>query len=270
MIRPPSKNISKIFREEGHLIDEALRQAVRAALRRHKLLGESIVIWKDGRVVWVPPEEIPCDDVEPAPMVTAVTAAHQAALASFGERLRESARFHMGTGDIHRTLRDLARDLVQAGIDYAVLGGMALNAHGYARETMHVDVLVRPAGLESFQERLVGRGYVPAFAGARKSFRNTATNTKVEFLTTGDYPGDGRPRPVAFPDPVAVAVTIDGIRFVDLPNLISLKLASGMMQPARRRDLADVQDLISTLSLPRDFADQLLPYVRDTYHLLWN
>ncbi|MEO8145839.1 MAG: zeta toxin family protein [Betaproteobacteria bacterium] len=35
-----------------------LREAVRAARRRHKALGESIVIWRDGKVVEVPPEEI--------------------------------------------------------------------------------------------------------------------------------------------------------------------------------------------------------------------
>ena len=176
----------------------------------------------------------------------------------------------MGTGDVHRTLHELARDLSKAGIDYAVVGGMALNAHGYARETVDVDVLVRPADLARFAELYAGRGYVPAFAGARKAFRNSATNTKVEFLTTGEYPGDGRPKPVAFPDPAAVAVTIDGVRFVDLPNLITLKLASWMTQPARRRDLADVQDLIRALGLPRDLGGQLPAYVQETYWLLWD
>ncbi len=176
----------------------------------------------------------------------------------------------MGTGNVHRTLHDLARDLSEAGIDYAVIGGMALNAHGYARETVDVDVLVRPAGLARFEELYAGRGYVPAFPGARKTFRNTATNTRVEFLIAGAYPGDGKPKPVAFPDPAAVAVTIDGVRFVDLPNLIALKLASGMTQPARRRDLADVQDLIRILGLPRDWGGQLPAYVQQTYWLLWD
>jgi hypothetical protein len=36
-----------------------IRNGVRAALRRHKLLGQSIVVWRDGKVVEVPPEEIP-------------------------------------------------------------------------------------------------------------------------------------------------------------------------------------------------------------------
>jgi len=39
-------------------ITKALREAGRDAWRRHKALGHPIVIWRDGRVVEVPPEEI--------------------------------------------------------------------------------------------------------------------------------------------------------------------------------------------------------------------
>lgn len=171
----------------------------------------------------------------------------------------------MGSGAVHATLRQLAADLREAGIDYAVVGGMALNAHGYRRETVDVDVLIRPEGLDAFCERLVGRGYLPAFEGARKTFRSTATNTRIEFLTTGEYPGDGKPKPVAFPDPAGVSIEIDAIRVLDLPSLITLKLASGMTQPGRRRDLADVQDLARVLALDTGFADRLDPYVRQTF-----
>jgi len=69
---------------------------------------------------------------------------------------------------------------------------------------------------------------------------------------TGEYPGDGLPKPVAFPDPTAPGVTveIEGIRVVTLEKLIELKLALGMSAPYRLRDLADVQDLIIRLRLP--------------------
>jgi len=43
---------------EGTPIDRAIEKGVRAALRRHKLLGFPIAIWKDGKPVWIPPEEI--------------------------------------------------------------------------------------------------------------------------------------------------------------------------------------------------------------------
>ena len=36
----------------------AARKAVRAAVRRHKLLGQSIAVWEDGKVVIVPASSI--------------------------------------------------------------------------------------------------------------------------------------------------------------------------------------------------------------------
>ena len=36
----------------------AAQQAVRAALREHKLAGNSIAVWRNGQVVLVPPEKI--------------------------------------------------------------------------------------------------------------------------------------------------------------------------------------------------------------------
>jgi len=198
------------------------------------------------------------------PMI-AVNERHRAALATADERLRESERFHMGMGKVHETLTALVADLEREGIDYAVIGGMALNRHGYQRETVDVDVLVRPEGLDAFHDRLVGRGYRPAFDGARKTFKYTRTGTKVEFITTGEYPGDGKPKPVVFPDPAAAYREIGGARIIDLPRLVELKLASGMTQPARRRDLADIQDLIRTIGLDESLAQQLDPYVREMY-----
>lgn len=197
--------------------------------------------------------------------LASLNALHQEALTTFDHRLRESDMFHAGIGKVHRTLESLARNLERSGIDYAVIGAMALNAHGYARETVDVDVLVTPAGLDVFRRDHVGRGYRPAFEGARKSFRNTETDVKVEFVVAGEYPGDGKAKPVAFPDPASVAVVINGVRMISLPKLIELKLASGMTNRSRLRDLADVQDLIATLGLDESLAGTLDPYVQETY-----
>jgi len=43
-------------------IQQGLHKAVADALARHKLLGESIAIWKDGKVVIVPAHEIQLPD----------------------------------------------------------------------------------------------------------------------------------------------------------------------------------------------------------------
>ncbi len=37
-------------------------EAVQQALLHHKRAGNPIAVWRDGRVVWIPPEEIAVDD----------------------------------------------------------------------------------------------------------------------------------------------------------------------------------------------------------------
>ncbi|MCC6299493.1 MAG: hypothetical protein IT314_09350 [Anaerolineales bacterium] len=185
------------------------------------------------------------------------------------EILRESEAFFMKEGKVHQTLKRLARLLEADSIPYAIVGGMALGLLGYTRETVDVDILLTPQGLERFRERLVGKGYVPAFTGATKSFLDAETRVKVEALVTGDYPGDGKPKPVAFPDPAKVSVERDGYRVIGLEKLIELKLASGMTAPHRLRDLADVQDLISILDLPLTIREQLDESVQGEYQRLW-
>jgi hypothetical protein len=46
-------------------IERALRAAVRDALLRHKRDGDPVAVWRDGRVVWIQPDDIPIPD-EPA------------------------------------------------------------------------------------------------------------------------------------------------------------------------------------------------------------
>jgi Uncharacterised nucleotidyltransferase len=177
--------------------------------------------------------------------------------------------FFMQQGKVYETLRRLAQNLPEAGIDYAVIGGMALAVHGYIRLTQDVDLLMSPSGLEQFQQTLVGRGYVAAFPGARKMFRDAVTGVKVEIITAGEFPGDGKPKSVRFPDPVAIAIDRDGLRVARLETLIELKLASGLTAPDRLKDLADVQELIRSLDLPQQLAQQLDPFVQDEYLRLW-
>lgn len=178
--------------------------------------------------------------------------------------IQNAAGFFMKTDPVHRALREITKRLRDLGVDYAVAGGMALVAHGYDRTTVDVDILVTPQGLKTIHDSLEGLGYVPPFAGS-KHLRDTQTGVRIEFIVTGQFPGDGKPKPVAFPDPAAASVEIDGIRYVDLPTLLELKLASGMTNPGRLRDLADVQELIRVLKLPRDYAAKLNPYVREKF-----
>jgi hypothetical protein len=57
MISKPKKSIHELFLE-GTPIDRAIARGARESLRRHKLLGKSIEVWRDGRTDEIPPEEI--------------------------------------------------------------------------------------------------------------------------------------------------------------------------------------------------------------------
>ena len=58
MKRRRNKPIDVIFKE-GTLIDKALKQGVQEALLKHKQAGNPVVVWRDGKMVWLKPEEIP-------------------------------------------------------------------------------------------------------------------------------------------------------------------------------------------------------------------
>jgi hypothetical protein len=184
--------------------------------------------------------------------------------ASFDTMLREADAYFMKRGRLHATIRRLADRLAAERIDYALVGGMALGEYGYVRMTEDVDVLLTPEGLARFTERLVGRGYVATHGGATRAFRDTESGVRVEILVSGDYPGDGKPKAVRFPDP-AGAAEVEGIRVLALPRVVELKLASGMTAPHRLRDLADVQEIIKARPLSEDVASLLDPSVRVTF-----
>ncbi|MEO8435807.1 MAG: nucleotidyl transferase AbiEii/AbiGii toxin family protein [Pyrinomonadaceae bacterium] len=184
---------------------------------------------------------------------------------SVQEIYAEARRYFMGQGSLNNTLANLAADLKEHGIDYVVIGAVALLAHGYPRFTEDIDLVLTNEGLETFHRELVGLGYAPAFPGAKKRLRSTKDGVSIEVMTTGEYPGDGKSKPVSMPLPSEAAIEIDGIQFVTLEKLIELKLASGMTAPDRLKDLADVQELIKIRSLGADFAERLDPYVRQRY-----
>src|SRR2546426_7133514 len=182
--------------------------------------------------------------------------------------LEGSMHFEKGSA-VQKTLQKIAKRLDELGIPYAVAGGMAMFYHGYRRFTEDIDIVVTREGLNEIHRQLEGLGYVLPFKGS-KHLRDAELGVRVEFLITGGFPGDGKPKPVAFPDPRSSSVAIDGIRFLDLPKLIELKLASGMTNPGRLNDLGDVQQLIRALDLPRETADRLDPFVQEKYVELWD
>ena len=194
----------------------------------------------------------------------------QSLISSPTEAYAEALKFFGGKGMVNNALTRLAANLERHQIDYALIGALALNQHGFQRLTVDIDLLLTREALDKFVHELVGLGYRPAFSGARKKFRTTAENIPVDIITSGEFPGDGLPKPVVFPDPSESFVVIDGIKTITLEKLIELKLASGMTAGDRLKDLADVQELIKLKGLDAEFAARLNKYVRAKYIELYD
>jgi hypothetical protein len=178
---------------------------------------------------------------------------------SFQDRLKEISMFFQGMDAVHQTMNKIAADLEKAQIPYAIVGGMAVNAHRYGRTTDDVDVLLTREGFAEFR-----RLFVPTTYGKlpkrSKRFIDPANGVTFDILVTGLFPGTGKPGPIAYPDPAAVSETIEKIRVVDLPMLIQLKLAA-----RRHQDFADVVNLIRVHNLDESFQTQLHPAVHRDY-----
>lgn len=182
--------------------------------------------------------------------------------------LERAGAYFMGQSPVHRAAEEIARRLEEEGVDYAIAGALSLGFHGYERMTDDVDVIVTREGLDRFKAAWLGRGYVNLRAGG-KAVRDTVHNVRIDFLLAGEFPGDGKPKPVVIPVPITAAEAGSRYRVLSLPRLIELKLASGMSAPHRAKDLVDVQELIHRTGLPRELADALDPHVRARFLELW-
>jgi hypothetical protein len=178
-----------------------------------------------------------------------------------------SGAFHLrettGTSGLDQTLCAAVELLAHFDIPHFVVGGMAIQEHGYYRVTLDVDIVVpdvyEAAGF------LTGdlSGPFRRYPGCEDTIQDKRNGALVNFL-----PGGGaltkHPK-VPFPLPTQVS---DRPRFVTLEQLIGLKLDSWSRSPVRRlRDKADVIELIKVLKLPRDFP--VADAVRDLYLETW-
>jgi hypothetical protein len=179
--------------------------------------------------------------------------------ANFWGRLKEIDMFFAGNDAVHQTMRHVVDKLEGAKIPYAIVGGMAVNAHGYRRTTADVDVLMTQAGFAAFR-RLFVEAHYETIPGRKRRFLDRTNRVNIDVLVTGLFPGSGKPGPIAYPDPEDVNETIDDVRFVNLATLVQLKLAA-----RRHRDFGDVVELIRFNDLDEAFAARLDESVRGDY-----
>ena len=178
-------------------------------------------------------------------------------------------QFFMNASPIHLAMRRLAAALDEMQIPFAVAGAMAANAHGHRRTTADVDILISREDLTRFKQRHLGLDWVDKLEGS-KNFHDAVEGVNVKALIVGAFPGDGLPKPIAFPPPAKVSErNAEGIPFISLRTLLELKLASGKTAPHRPGDFGDVIELIRINELPLDYAETLNPYVAEKYRELW-
>jgi len=183
---------------------------------------------------------------------------------SFNFVIREAEQLYQGQGRLRKTYDRLTKRLEGLGVAYGVVGGYALIVHGVRRFTEDIDILVSGEGLGRLHNQLIGPGYVRVAPGSR-NLRDVETGVKIEFIVAREFPGDGKPKPVAFPAPEAVVERREGIKVINLKSLIELKLASGMTSKGRLQDLADEQRLIQEHGLNAEFTKELSAYVGDKF-----
>lgn len=167
--------------------------------------------------------------------------------------------FFEKTGPVWETLRNLEKRLQDARIDYAIIGGLALNVYNYPRQTVDVDVVVTREGYGRFAKMLEGTTY-PRATGAARRVVDPNSEVTIYFLIAGELAGRrSKNSSVRFPDPAEAEIHHE-LRTVSLARLIELKLVTW-----RYKDWGDVVELIRRNSLPEDYADRLDPIVRRPY-----
>lgn len=162
-------------------------------------------------------------------------------------------------GPVWDTVRELDSRLTDASIDYVIIGGLALNAHNYPRQTVDVDVVMSASDLERFRREFEGAHYSRDEQLPRR-FHDPRSGVTIDILVTGEIAGDSRRnRSVRFPKPQVAEIHAD-MRVVPLTSLIELKLVTW-----RFKDWGDVVELIRRNQLAESFADHLDVVVRTAF-----
>jgi hypothetical protein len=156
--------------------------------------------------------------------------------------------------------------LSAAGIPYSICGGVAVCLHGYQRNTVDLDLVIRSGDSAAVREILSDGGLV--WDETNAEFR-TPEGIAVQFLIAGQKAGKGSE--VTIPEPLG-EVNVEqreGLSVVRLSRLIEMKIACGMSNLRRtHKDFADVVELIAARNLDRSFARFIHLSLRPTFREL--
>lgn len=170
----------------------------------------------------------------------------------------------------NETLWDAARqchDVLRAAvIPHAVAGGVAVCLHGYQRNTVDLDLVVRTDDEDAIRAALESAG--SQWSDTNRECR-TPGGIAILFLLSGDRAGKGAQVRISDPANESTIVELEGLPAVSLERLIELKIACGEGNPRRtHKDFADVVELIVVHGLDKSFAGRLHKSVRKTFKRL--
>jgi hypothetical protein len=172
----------------------------------------------------------------------------------------------LGNESLWETTKACHELLEEAGISYAIVGGVAVCLHGYQRNTVDLDLLVGAEKAQAVREVLESAGI--SWDEQEHEFR-TAAGVAIQFLVSGERAGKGSE--VRLPDPANphVVIQLEGLPVLSLAALIESKIASGQANLRRTHKVfADVVELIARHELGRDFARHLHKSVRVAFRQL--
>lgn len=156
--------------------------------------------------------------------------------------------------------------LSAAEIPYSICGGVAVCLHGYQRNTVDLDLVIRSPDSEAVRGIMSAGGLV--WDETNAAFR-TPDGIAVQFLISGQKAGKGSE--VTIPEPLGElnVEQREGLSVVRLSRLIEMKIACGMSNLRRtHKDFADVVELIAARNLDGSFARFLHKSLRPAFREL--
>lgn len=172
----------------------------------------------------------------------------------------------LGNETLWETARAVHEALSAAGLPHAALGGVAVALHGYRRNTVDVDLLIRSGDADAVRQSLEATGcqWIPEQA----EFRSPA-GVAVQFLYAGAKAGRDAEAKLPDPSDPATVTEREGLPVLTLARLIECKLACGQGDLRRtHKDFADVVELIAVNKLDGSFARHLHKSLREAYREL--
>lgn len=145
--------------------------------------------------------------------------------------------------DLRRVLIEIHQALVGARIEHALIGGLALAAHGAPRATVDLDLLAEAERADDVDRLMRARGYTCLHRSAHVANYASAdpASGRVDFLFATQAHGRAM---LARSAPHEILG--HPMRVVEASDLIGLKVQASSNDPARRHlDLADIARLLA-------------------------